>query len=356
MENLLLAVFTALPVALWRVAIVWFRRIGGVERSRPAVGTLIGFNVLVLVAILASIVLTGELYTRFVHDSTDAFALTKVSERWFHRYYQPNKLGLRDSQYEVPPRIPPGKNRVTFIGDSFTAGHGVADVEQRFANRIRNNRPGWDVQVFSMNGWDTAEELDAVERMEQMGYTLDQVVLVYTLNDPADLLPEWQEILDDIYANESPPFPFDESYFLNLLYFRWQALSTSDLGNYYEFIHDAYTGETWRKQQIRLTALHQAVKRQGGQLRAVTFPFLHELAEEYGYRDVHAQLSQFWREQGVPHLDLLSAFSGYTPAELVVNSHDPHPNEFAHELAARQIQAFLEREMAVGRTRATPFR
>jgi hypothetical protein len=356
MENLLLAVFVVIPVVLWRAAFVWFRRIGGAARSRPAVATLIGFNVLVFVAVLASIVLSGELYTRFVVDTTDAFALTKVSERWFERHYQPNEMGVRDSQYEVSLEIPPGRHRVTFIGDSFTAGHGVADVELRFANRIRNERPAWDVQVFNMNGWDTAEELHAVERMEQMGYTLDQVVLVYTLNDPADLLSEWQEILDDIYADELPPFPFDESYFLNLLYYRWQAFSTSDFGNYYEFIHDAYSGETWRKQQARLTALHQAVKRQGGLLRVVTFPFLHELAEEYGYRDVHAKLNQFWREQGVPHLDLLPAFSGYTPEELVVNSNDPHPNEFAHAIAARQIQKFLERQMATGRTPATSIR
>ena len=348
MENMLLSAFVVFPLMLWCGLVVWIRRIRGVERSQPDVTTLVGFNALLFVAILATAVLIGEVYTRFFHDSTDSFALTKVSRRWFERHYQPNGLKVRDSLYDYALELPPGRHRVTFLGDSFTAGHGIADVEKRFANLIRHDEPKWNVHVFSMNGWDTSDELNAVEHMMSIGYSLDQVVLVYTLNDPVDLLPEWRETLDGINANQDPPFPFDESYFLNLLYFRVKAAFDSNLNSYYDFVLDAYQGDVWREQRNQLVSLHELIGSHGGKLRVVTFPFLHELGDDYAYLGVHQQLDDFWRELGVPHLDLLDTFSSYNPDELVVSRYDAHPNLFAHRIAASEIQKFVARMIARG--------
>jgi hypothetical protein len=52
-------------------------------------------------------------------------------------------------------------------------------------------------------------------------------------------------------------------------------------------------------------------------------------------------LNAFWAEQAVPHLDLLPAFLKFSGKDLVVNPHDPHPNEKAHEVAAVEIEKFL---------------
>jgi hypothetical protein len=60
---------------------------------------------------------------------------------------------------------------------------------------------------------------------------------------------------------------------------------------------------------------------------------------------VHEQLGRFWRELQVPHLDLLPVYQGLKPQQLVANRFDPHPNEFAHKLAAEAIQKFLEQNM-----------
>src|ERR1043166_10236465 len=80
--------------------------------------------------------LGGEIYYRFIYDTTDSFNYTKVSRRWQARHYQKNAQTVRDNvNYQL--RIPPVKRRITFIGDSFTAGHGVKNVEDRFANRNR---------------------------------------------------------------------------------------------------------------------------------------------------------------------------------------------------------------------------
>ena len=62
-------------------------------------------------------------------------------------------------------------------------------------------------------------------------------------------------------------------------------------------------------------------------------------------RDFRSVLDEFWRRLGVPHLDLLGVFDGLSPDELVVNDHDSHPNEWAHQLAATAILGFLEEQM-----------
>src|SRR5256885_382239 len=52
----------------------------------------------------------------------------------------------------------------------------------------------------------------------------------------------------------------------------------------------------------------------------------------------------FWREQKVPHLDLLPVFKDLPPSRITVNRFDPHPNEYANQLAARAIDEFLDRK------------
>ena len=57
------------------------------------------------------------------HGGGDAFS----GKLWNKRYWNPiNKIGLRD----VEPQK--GKNTVFFVGDSFTAGWGIKNIEDRF--------------------------------------------------------------------------------------------------------------------------------------------------------------------------------------------------------------------------------
>jgi len=101
---------------------------------------LLAGNALVLLFVSSLPFLAGEIHNRFIYDTSDAFNYTKTSERWQARYYHRNALGFRDDlTYEL--RIPLGKRRIFFLGDSFTAGHGIKDVDDRFANRIRQANP-----------------------------------------------------------------------------------------------------------------------------------------------------------------------------------------------------------------------
>jgi tetratricopeptide (TPR) repeat protein len=338
--------FASWPVACGGILFVcarYFKRAAARwARLRLAAG-----NALVLLFLGTVAFLGGEIYYRFVYDTTDSFDYTKASVRWKGRYIHVNAQLVRDNiDYQL--HIPGGKRRISFVGDSFTAGHGVKDVNDRFANRIRVANPQWDVQVMADPGMDTGEEFDMLKRIVKRGCELDQVVLVYCLNDIADIMPEWKAIVGRIYRDSlRQNWLVRHSYVADILSYRLKARWDADVRNYYDFVLAGYRGPLWEKQKSRLKMLRDLVEANGGHLLVVTFPFLHRpLDEGYEYRFVHQQLGECWRALNLPHLDLLSVYQGLPTGKLVVNRFDAHPNELAHKLAADAIQKFLNQNLS----------
>lgn len=345
-ENLILLLFGG--AALGTGGLVWrfFRRRPGSAPPALTWRRWVAGNVRIVLFLLALFLVGGEVYYRFFHDSSDAYMLSKVSRRWLHRHYQINRSEVRDS-VEYAWGIQPGRRRITFIGDSFTVGHGVPDVEDRFANRIRRQRPDWEIHVLAQNGWETGDELDLLETQLRPQYEFDQVVLVYVLNDLSDLATEyWIRAMQRVTRRwPLPPF-LRESYFLNTWYYRLRIILDPDLADYFHFTRDWYRGPMWNVQEARLRRLHAAVSRRGGRLLVVTFPFLQSPAGQYPFLDVHAQLAGLWKSLDVPHLDLAPVLLPRGPRRLAVNRFDAHPNEQAHALAAAAIEEFIQIHLA----------
>ncbi|MAG94167.1 MAG: hypothetical protein CMJ48_10505 [Planctomycetaceae bacterium] len=340
-ENVVLGVFAALPLLFGWGLLLFFRK----HRLHKRGGTplLLAGNTLVFTFLCSIVLLFGEIYYRFVYDSTESFGLTKTTARWFQEHFQRNSLGLRDSvDYEL--KIRNGTPRVTFIGDSFTAGHGIPNVEDRFANRLRGLSPSREVHVLAICGWDTGQEISSLQAACDNGYELESVVLAYCLNDISDISPEWQNLVGRIEGFSEPGALVENSYLCNTLYYRWKAASDPDISDYYQFVDGLYRGRTWEMQKRRLQFLRDEVHRRGGRLLVVTFPFYHALDGNYRYGSIHELLDRSWQEIGVPHLDLLPAYGSYKADELTVSDYDAHPNEHAHSIAAKAIAGFLEQQ------------
>jgi len=303
-------------------------------------GLLLG-NALGLALCLSLLAAMGELYFRFVYDTTDAFAVTKTTQRWLERHYRLNEAGMRDDVPSYPAARSPGHRRVTFLGDSFTAGFGVNDVEDRFANRVRSRRPDWEIHVLADNGWNTGAHLEMLAQHPE--YEIDRLVLVYGLNDISDIDARWEEMRDGLYDEARPTSLLaGHSFLFNRLHYRGLMWRNRSLSEYFRFNRDAYEIGLWKQQRSRLVEIHRLVRAKGGQLLVVTFPFVHAIGPDYAYRDVHKKLSRFWSSIGVPHLDLLPVFDGANPDDLVVNSDDTHPNVRAHGIAADALLPFLD--------------
>jgi hypothetical protein len=346
-EDLLFGLYLLLPVLAARSCQLFFVRLG-LHRGpgmRPL--RLLAGNLLVFLLVGSLLLVAGESYYRWFYDATDSFGLSKTSQRWFERHWRLNQAQVRDSLDRYEPAVPAGRRRVTFLGDSFTTGHGVADVERRFANIVRARRPGWEIHVIAWNGVQTGDELAALTGRTRFGYELDLVVLVYCLNDVLDLIPGWSER----YARLSRPpqgarFLIENSYLINTLYYRLRARSDPDATSSFYVVREAYAGRLWEKQRARLRAIHDEVQRRGGQLLVVTFPFMQSLGSDYEFKEIHELLDRTWREWQVPHLDLLDVYGTRPAADLVANPYDAHPNQEAHLIAADAIVPFIERQTA----------
>ncbi len=339
-ENVMLAVLCYLPLQAIFAAIIFFRynrRCG----YPPGWERLLLGNFLLLLILLLLTPAVGEVYVRFFYDTTDSIGYTKVAQRWFLRHYQLNRAKFRDN-IEYPAAIAPGKRRISFVGDSFTAGHGIRNVEDRFANCIRRAHPDWEIHVLAANGSETGGEINFLNLYTARGYQVDQVVLVYCLNDINDLLANWAQNLASVTNRVAARLPFyDDSYFLDLVYDRLTVARIPWVKNYFSYVREAYRGEKWEEQKQRLQALRDLVAARGGKLSVVTFPFLNALGPNYEYQFVHDELNAFWSKENVPHLDLLPVFRGFRPDQLTVNRFDAHPNELANKLAANAIDKFL---------------
>jgi hypothetical protein len=312
------------------------------------------FNFLSCLVLLLFGCLGGEFYFRYVYDATDALAYTKVSKRWFDRHFVYNKAGARDN-VEYMMRVEPGTRRVSFVGDSFAAGHGIKNVEDRFANVIRAKHSNWDVHVLAVVGNDTDMELDLVTGLRQKGYEFDCVVLVYCLNDISDLSPDWLKSVAEVYADRNRGgWLRQHSYFLDIVYHRYKAAHDPRVSQYYTFVRDGYRGSIWETQKAQLRKMRDFVGANGGRFVVVTFPFLQLEGPNYEFQSVHDQLNLFWKEMGVPHLDLQPVFAGEKPEKITLNRYDAHPNEYANKLAAKAIDQFLGELLAKSPAKGPP--
>jgi hypothetical protein len=344
-ENLVFAGFCVMPLAAMFGLYLFFGKYHLHKSKESRWWKLLLGNVLVFVFAGSLVALLGEAYFRFWYDTTDSFELTKTSRRWFERYYHVNNIGVRDNQDYLSLSRAPGQRRITFVGDSFTIGHGLRNVDDRFANRIRHRHPEWEVHAMAQPGLDSGNELLLMNQLVNGGYEFDQVVLVYCLNDIDDVTPEWNERyarINQRLRRQRPNFFFEHSFFLNTIYYRMWMFAFPEISDYYRCDREAYSGPPWEAHKPRLKAMRDLVHSNGGQLHVVTFPFLHLIGPNYEFRAVHRQLDDFWRSIDVPHLDLLPVFAPYAPRKLTVNPYDAHPNEFANALAADAIARFLE--------------
>jgi lysophospholipase L1-like esterase len=343
------AAFVLLPVVsghcVWR-----FLRDPSRRRLPLKWHTVLTGNILVLAFLISTVFLGCEAYYRFFCDQTDAMTNTLVSGAWYARHFHENNFGLRDN-VDYSHALTAGRRRVTFVGDSCTAGFGVKDVEDRFVNRIRRLHPEWEVHAIAKPGLDTSTEVEIMHNLTVSNrYQLDYVVLVYNLNDIGEVMPGWVEGYKQMLAD-----PFRQSwvcrnsYFVNLFYHRWQLRRNAYMKKYFDEVETAYKGPLWEIEKAGLTAFANMTRIRGGRLLVVTFPFLQEPLR---FKFAHERLNRFWDQQSIPHMDLLDTFGNVPTAKLVVNSNDAHPNEQAHALAAEAIDEFLKHQIGERRGEA----
>jgi len=311
---------------------------------------ILSWNILFLFLLLSVVFAGGETYYRFFVDRTQGFGGYKLSERWGQRHYTFNNVQIRDNLNYSSQKEPTKNNRVSFVGDSFTEGLGIKNVDDRFANIIRKKYPEWEIHCLARRGRDTHTELRFLEFCKKNRYQFDFVVLCYCLNDIDYLVPEMKLMEEEANKKIQEAGYFERSsYFINTWIHAIMPEQSGYVKNYYTYLQQAYSNAIWKTQTDSLKALSQFVEKQGGQFLAVTFPFLNSPWKDYRFGFVHQEMDSLWKSEGIAHLDLLPLYRRYPAENLVVNSLDAHPNEFADSLAASSISTFLETHLKKNR-------
>lgn len=340
-----MAVFVVFLATLAIVAIACFVLRLAMRRFRASVGWrrggwLVLGNAMMLLVLLSGLLLVAESYYRWIYDTTEGPDLSRASQQWFRRHYRSNNAGFRDNvDYSMQPDE--GKRRVAFVGDSFTAGHGVVDVNDRFANRVRRQlAPDVEVHCLAINGLDTVHQTDLLKELFGQDYRTDVVALVYCANDLSDLIPDLPRQGNTVKARVESLGWLRESYALDMLHCRWIMATDPDSLRYFPDLAAAYEGPIWEQQVERVRALREVCRQHNAELAIVLFPFMLEI-EGTSFEPAYDKVAALCAAEGIPFLDLRAVFAAHADEQLNVSAVDAHPNARANEIAGETIAEWL---------------
>ena len=306
---------------------------------------------------VAALLTAIELGYALCYDTTDALDVTNVSHRWFSvhvdsdlkplLFREDDGLYYRDD-LEFPTQPAPATH-LCFVGDSFTFGHGVPNVSDRFTNQLRiriaergeqsSPEESFNVSNLSQPGTDLYWTDTIVRNVAEKGWGVDHFVYVFCLNDIDSCDPGFAQRSSALANLRHAPdfFLVRDTYFFNWLYFRTQLLASPQVSDYYGYVREFYDGPAWDQFLDLLSGVRDACQENDVEFSVVVFPFLHNLGPDYPFREIHAQIEAGCAELEIPCVDLEPVLNQHSDQNLTVNPFDAHPNELAHSIVADEL-------------------
>jgi len=298
-------------------------------------------NITSLVYILAVLFMLFEGVFMFVPRSHYA-GIPLCSKIWFFKYWNPiNAYGFRDKE------VKSGENKeIIFIGDSYTAGHGLKDINDRFSNILETELtpyyPGIQTINLGVNGADTKDEYNTITQfVKDSGEKPSFLVLQYFGND-----------IEKVARTNGLPFlgfsPYTDvpaamkqivqsSYFLNYIY--W-IFPHGDAKTYIDFMHSAYNNEQVLSQHLSdLKLIIEYAHRDSIPLLVLVFPFLQDIPfSEELYIE---KISNYLDMQQVDYIDISKLVLDLPINERVVNNNDAHSSTLVNQRVADAIKNYI---------------
>ena len=251
-----------------------------------------------------------------------------------------NQFGLRGGATTL--RKPEKTYRILVVGDSLTMGWGV-EQDQTFSavlERRMNAEPPhgfpasvrYEVLNLGVGNYNTVQEVTLL-RSVGLQFDPDLILLAYFINDA--------EPTTQVRYN----YLLEHSYLCALLASRLRRLpfGTGSL-SYKDYYRGLYTSGQpgWLAEQAAFRELAKLAQHEKIPIIVYILPELHDLSAAYPFLDIHQEVAKFVAGLGLPIVDLLPEFSGYSPEiNLWVTPTDAHPNAIAHSIIAKGIHNSL---------------
>lgn len=263
---------------------------------------------------------------------------TLASKLWYAKYWQPiNSLGFRD-------REPDNRNPVIlFVGDSFTAGHGLKSVNDRFSDIVgrglNTRQQKYSVVNIGRPNFDSRDEYEAmIDFIYRTRIKPVKIILQYCGNDIEGAAARNGLIFEGF----RPPEDMNQfvlligsgSYFFNYVYF---LLPREYLGvSYIKYLTNAYKNDQVLAQHRDDLKLFVDYARQNSiPLMVVAFPFLTEL--EMSDALYVNRIAGFFRTQGISVINVSDLARKMPVEERVVNQNDTHASIKLNKMIAAEI-------------------
>lgn len=300
-------------------------------------------NVGTLAVPLVALLVFLEIGFMFVEQSHEG-ALSLASHVWFQRHWPPmTGIGYRDA----PHTDTTGKKKVLIVGDSFTSGHGLKNVEDRYGN-VLANKLGKDKYVTYNLGISGSDTRDEFKRFTEFGVRPDLLVLQYFPNDIEKAAAGRGVTLDGMrpYGDLRTPWRqlVQQSYLLNYIY--WQ-IPHGDAAPFMEYTRKVYGDPGVMNDHLsdlgRFVAIRDSLNIP---LYVVLFPFSHNLEKTAQYT---APIARFFRQHSVPVLEVGPLVKDVDPNDRIVGRNDFHASAVVNQRVGNALYEMVAR----GNTQST---
>lgn len=306
---------------------------------------IIGLCILVITLVL--LVIIAELALRAVYyEHTTRDGASPGNVKFNKRYFVLNNEFMRDSNFTLSK--PANTTRFIGLGDSFTAGWGVKNVSDTYLNLLEEKLSTTNAEVefynFGVGGYGTDDEIRVLKE-KALRYNPDAVLVGYMLNDFKNVDPAVKEPssmrftlpLVGFWLRTSSYFYYFVESRTNTILFALTADKTHE-----QYMREALASDLNRAYNAAYFAEMKNISAQENlPFFIVVFPIFQGVSH-YSFSQIHEFIVSSAEENNLPVLDLLPFYTNYTDDELIVSRDDPHPNGFAHAIAAEAIKNFIE--------------
>ena len=324
-------------VAFWLLLVIEILRIFyyGVVKSKAK--GLVANIVTITVPLIVTLIFL-EIIFMYVPQSHEG-VLSKASQIWWEKYWNPvNDLGYHDKEVEKQS----GKTKVLVVGDSFAAGHGLEDVNDRFSNILEEKlgKDKFEVYNLGVSGADTRDE---AKRLKEFPVKPDIIVLQYFPNDVERVGREKGLSLSgaEPYADLKGISATIVRHFYLPNFIYWQLPHTG-FSTFEKFVQTAYTDTTVLNAHLRdmseIVAYKDSTK---AKMYTVFIPFLFQLDKSAGYTK---PVENYLQNNGVTVVTLNDGIAKIPEKERVVGKNDGHGSATLNHLIADRLYQAMEKK------------
>jgi hypothetical protein len=279
-----------------------------------------------------------EIVFMYVPQSHEG-VLSKASQIWWSKYWKPiNSQGYRDKEIAGDS----DKTKVLVIGDSFAAGHGLENLNDRFSDQLEQKLGPDKYEVYNLgvSGSDTRDE---AERLRKYPVKPDVIILQYFPNDIEKAGREKGLELTgaETYGDLKGPMAtlVKRFYLPNFIY--WQ-LPHASFSTFEDFVKQAYTDTTVLNSHLRDLS-HMLAYRDstGAKMYAVFVPFLFQVDKSAQYT---RPVEEYLQSNGVKVVTLTDGVKKIAEKKRVVGKNDGHAGPPVNVLMAERVYAAMVNE------------